>query len=122
MPLLDVSHLSKTELVSELDDVIQQIKKAEEDPAVILYNDLKEQAIALTEVLKKFAMEDGAFQTRYIAFQRVEKSAVQWKAVCEHLYRTERINDADVLPFKKDTVEIRAMKIKEGKGDLDVQS
>ncbi len=120
--LQDVSHLSKTELSSELDDVIQQIKDAEKDPSVILYNDLKEQALALTEFLKKFALEDGAFQTRYIAFQRIEKSAVSWKAVCEFLYKTKRIDDQDVLPFKKDSVEIRAMKIKEGTSDMNVQS
>ena len=120
--LQDVSHLSKAELIAELDEMIIAIKQAENDPAVILYNDMRNDAGILTDALKRFVPKDGAFQTKYIAFQKIETNNISWKDVCAKLYKDKRINDDDVLPFQKPAIQVRAMKIKEGSSEMNVQS
>lgn len=114
------SSSNKTELVRQLDELIAQIKSVEESAAIIMYKSLQDEAVELTNQLKDFVVKDGAFQTKYVAFQRVTKNIVDWKGVCEVLYKEKRIKDKDILPFKSERLEIRAMKIKQG--DLEVES
>ena len=116
------SHSNKTELIEQLDEIITQIKQAELDPGVILYTELRSQAEAITNQLKEFAMQDGPFQSKFVAFQRVKQVIVDWKAVCENLYRSKRIKDEDVLPYQVEKQITRAVKIKEGKGDMEINS
>lgn len=114
--------MNKAELIEQLDALSEDLKKAEEDPAVILYNEMRADCNALTEALRAYALTDGAFQTRYVAFQRIKTETVDWKAVCGHLYRTERITDEDILPFKKEKEYAKAMRIKEGSAEMNVES
>lgn len=122
MTLQDVSTLSSEELIAQLDDTIAQIKQAELDPAVILYQSLRADGEMLTNALRQYALENGAFQTKYVQFQRITKNIIDWKGVCESLYRKKKLKDEDIMPFKSERVEARAVKIKEGTGDINVQS